>query len=189
MGDPSSDGFPRRFGNLELDGPLGLLLQHDTPGGNGLSLADIPHLNLTRSQARSLLSIARLNKASSRRRSASCRRMRIAQISLSLRGVFWPMSLPLFQGGRRVPVVFGDSIAGSCSDVAGKSAPLRNVGLRVAERPTAAAQPPNLASVKRPLILAIVLHAQYTVHWYLRGPGKKSGLKLSLTVLRILRTA
>jgi hypothetical protein len=37
-------------------------------------------------------------------------------------------------------------------------------------RPTAAAQPPNLASVKRPLILAIVLHAQYTIHWYLRGP-------------------
>src|SRR5450631_4936678 len=44
--------------------------------------------------------MARLNSASSLRRPASCKRTRIAQISFSLNGAFWPTSLPLFQGSR-----------------------------------------------------------------------------------------
>ncbi len=52
----------------------------------------------TRSHERNLLSIARSSRARSRARSASCRRTRIAQTSLTLSGAFWPRSLPLFQG-------------------------------------------------------------------------------------------
>ncbi len=53
----------------------------------------------TRSQARSLLSIARSNRARSRARSVdSCSRPRMAHMSLRLSGAFWPTSLPLFQG-------------------------------------------------------------------------------------------
>jgi len=44
--------------------------------------------SLTTSQDLSLLSTARLNRASSRTRSASCRRMRMAQISLRRSGAF-----------------------------------------------------------------------------------------------------
>lgn len=54
--------------------------------------------SFVRSHARNLLSIARLKIARSRTRAESWRRMRMAQISLSLSGGFWPMSLPLFQG-------------------------------------------------------------------------------------------
>jgi hypothetical protein len=64
-----------------------------------------------KSQARSLLSIAKLNKARSRHRLAICNRTRIAQISLSLNGVFWPTSLPLFQGSRVILAGFTDSMA------------------------------------------------------------------------------
>ena len=52
---------------------------------------------LSRSDARSLLSIARLNSAKSRRRPSFWSRILIAQISCGTRGDFWPMSLPLFQ--------------------------------------------------------------------------------------------
>ncbi len=74
------------------------------------------HTSLTRSciksQARSLLSIAKLNRARSRHRLAICNRTRIAQISLSLKQVFWPTSLPLFQGSRGVDAMI--SMIGSC---------------------------------------------------------------------------
>src|ERR1700733_6694055 len=66
-----------------------------------------------RSHARSLLSIAKLKRASSLHRLAICKRTRIAQISLSLNGVFWPTSLPLFQGSRVVVVNAMVSIIGS----------------------------------------------------------------------------
>jgi hypothetical protein len=43
MTDPRSNGLPRRFGNLELDGPLRFLLHHDCPRCDSLTMADIPH--------------------------------------------------------------------------------------------------------------------------------------------------
>ena len=52
----------------------------------------------TRSQPRSLLSMARLNSARSRSRPAICSRMRISQICRRVNGRFCPVSLPLFQG-------------------------------------------------------------------------------------------
>jgi hypothetical protein len=52
----------------------------------------------TTSHARSWLSMPRLKRARSRKRPWSCKRTRIAQISLSLKGVFCPTSLPLFHG-------------------------------------------------------------------------------------------
>ena len=46
MGNPSSDRFPRRFRNLELNGPLRLLLHYDRSCGNGLAVANIAHPEL-----------------------------------------------------------------------------------------------------------------------------------------------
>lgn len=54
--------------------------------------------SLSKSQARSLLSIARLNNARSRCRLSICRRIRIVHISRSFSGGFCPTSLPLFHG-------------------------------------------------------------------------------------------
>ena len=54
--------------------------------------------SFTRSQARSLLSIARLKIARSRIDSAISRRTRIDHTCLGSRGFFWPTSNPLFQG-------------------------------------------------------------------------------------------
>jgi hypothetical protein len=53
--------------------------------------------SLTRSQARSLLSIARLNIARSCLDRAISRRTRMDQTCFGSRGFFWPMSNPLFQ--------------------------------------------------------------------------------------------
>ena len=54
---------------------------------------------LTKSQPRSLLSMARLKSARSRWFSASSSRTLIAQTCLGLRGRFWPTIRPLFQAG------------------------------------------------------------------------------------------
>jgi hypothetical protein len=54
--------------------------------------------SLTRSQARSLLSIARLKIARSRLDRAISRRTRMDQTCFGSRGFFWPMSNPWFQG-------------------------------------------------------------------------------------------
>src|SRR5580704_14217867 len=53
--------------------------------------------SLTRSQARSLLSVARLKIARSRIDRAISRRTRIDHTCLGSRGFFWPTSNPLFQ--------------------------------------------------------------------------------------------
>jgi hypothetical protein len=63
-------------------------------------------LKRTRSQLRSLPSIARLNNARFRQLSASSSRARMAQTCLGTRGPFWPMSCPLFHG-RRCDLVAG----------------------------------------------------------------------------------
>ncbi len=54
----------------------------------------------TRSQPRSLLSIAMLNRARSRWFSANSSRTRIAQTCYGFSGLFWPTIRPLFQAGR-----------------------------------------------------------------------------------------
>jgi hypothetical protein len=104
MGDPSQNGVSRGLCDFELNGSLSLLLQNQRLRCRGLTVADVAHLQLHETHARSLLSIAKLKRASSRHRLATCKRTRIAQISLSLNGVFWPTSLPLFQGSRVVVV-------------------------------------------------------------------------------------
>ena len=57
--------------------------------------------NFTRSQPRSLLSMARLKSARSRCFSASSRRTLIAQTCFGFKGRFWPTMRPLFQAGRK----------------------------------------------------------------------------------------
>jgi hypothetical protein len=72
-------------------------------------------LSRTRSQPLSLLSIARLNIARSRRRPSICSRTRIVQTSFGFSGRFWPIRRPLFQGTRwRVGAQF--SVANVVSD-------------------------------------------------------------------------
>ena len=62
--------------------------------------------SLTRSQARSFESMARLNSASSRTSCASWRRTRIAQISDHRSGAFCPVNFPLFHGVLCLPETF-----------------------------------------------------------------------------------
>lgn len=57
----------------------------------------------TQQHARSLLSIARLNIVNSRALDEICSLVRIAQISRSFNGGFWPVNFPLFHGTRRAP--------------------------------------------------------------------------------------
>ena len=61
--------------------------------------------SLTRSQARSLLSIARLKMTRSRLDRAISKRTRMDQTCFGSRGFFWPISNPLFQG--RWPLSIG----------------------------------------------------------------------------------
>lgn len=99
--NPGCNGSSGLIRDLELHRSFGLLLHHNRTRGDAVSMADVPLTrSCTRSQARSLLSMPRLNSARSRTRSASCNRIRTAQTSLSLSGAFCPTIFPLFQGMR-----------------------------------------------------------------------------------------
>src|ERR1700744_6357777 len=85
--DPGFHAIPRLLGDLELHWPLGLFAAGPSLGGATREPRQTSRTrNLVRTQARSLLSIARLIIARSRAFAPSCRRIRIAQISLSFRG-------------------------------------------------------------------------------------------------------
>ncbi|MET4691887.1 hypothetical protein ABIA13_006395 [Sinorhizobium fredii] len=79
---------------LELYGTTGLLLDDHGP------VTRVPILILTRSQPRSLLSIARSNSARSLIRPSLSRKKRIAQIWRCFRGFLTPTFRPAFQAGR-----------------------------------------------------------------------------------------
>ena len=66
MTDPGSHSLPGWLSNLELYRPLGFLLQHNRPGCDGASVADVSDTQLNQVAARSLLSMARLKSAKSR---------------------------------------------------------------------------------------------------------------------------
>src|ERR1700692_2639347 len=97
-------GAPRLLRDLELDWATCFLLN---------DRCSMPHLcvteqmssnrSLTRSEARSLLSMARLKMTRSRRDRAISRRTRMDQTCFGSRGFFWPMSNPLFQGRWSLP--------------------------------------------------------------------------------------
>src|SRR5579864_1014691 len=69
-------------------------------------------LRATTSQPRSLLSIARLNIARSRLRSATWSLVRIDQTCFGRSGGLAPINLPLFQGGRLKAA--GAEVSSSC---------------------------------------------------------------------------
>ncbi len=62
-----------------------------------ITMAYVAHTEAYQIAGAQLALVPRLNSASSRGRRCICNRTRIAQISLSLIGVFWPTSLSLFQ--------------------------------------------------------------------------------------------
>jgi len=98
--DPTLHAIPRLLGDLDCTGRWIFCCMTVVRGATREPWQTSRTRNLVRSQARSLLSIARLNIARSRVFAPSCRRIRIAQISLSFRGSFCPVSLPLFHGTR-----------------------------------------------------------------------------------------
>jgi hypothetical protein len=89
--------------DFELDWSLRLLLHEGRSRDHVTSHADVLNLKRVKSHARSLLSMARLNIANSRALEDICSLVRIAHISRSFNGGFWPVSLPLFHGTRRAP--------------------------------------------------------------------------------------
>ena len=64
--DPSGDRVPCLFGDLELHRPLGLLLHDDCSGSDVTALDHVVDAKPDQIEPRNLLSIARLNNASSR---------------------------------------------------------------------------------------------------------------------------
>jgi len=100
--DPRCDGFAGGLGDLELHRPLSLALHNDRTRGHDAALDTSRTRSDTRSQPRSLLSIARLNKSRSRALSASCSRIRSDQISFGFSGGFWPSRRHVFQAFRGV---------------------------------------------------------------------------------------
>jgi hypothetical protein len=99
--NPGSNSRSGLIRDLELHRPFGLLLHHNRSRGDAVPMAGVRNTKLHQTQARSLLSMSRLNSARSLARAANCSRIRTAQTSFNLSGVFWPTILPLFQGMRR----------------------------------------------------------------------------------------
>lgn len=95
--DLGSNRLPRLLGNLELHRAVRPALYDHGSRQDALPLGNVAHSKIDQSQPRSLLSMARLNSAKSRVFSASCNRIRIAQISFSFSGAFCHISRPLFQ--------------------------------------------------------------------------------------------
>src|SRR5215813_10312325 len=92
--------LPRDLRQLEPDRPASLPMA-DIGSVDGVAVGcHVIHRKATRSQPRSLLSIARLNIARSRVRFSSCSFARIAQTWPGRNGGFGPGILPLFQAGR-----------------------------------------------------------------------------------------
>jgi len=89
------------LGQLEADGPTRFALADSCSVDRVAVGCHVVHRSATRSQPRSLLSIARLNIARSRVRRSSCNLARIDHTCPRRNGGFGPVSLPLFQAGRR----------------------------------------------------------------------------------------
>jgi hypothetical protein len=85
------------FSDLELHGSARLLLCHrrSIPNSPGSEYVIDPQPHQV---ALSLLSIAKLNMARSRRRLSIWRRTRMGQTSFGFSGRFWPIRRPLFHG-------------------------------------------------------------------------------------------
>ena len=92
---PSQHARPRRFEQLELDGPARLLLHHHRTRPDTATADEVTDALFTTSQPRSLLSMARSNSARSRSRRSRSSQKRIAQTCVA--------SVP---SSRRVPPAF-----------------------------------------------------------------------------------
>jgi hypothetical protein len=97
---PSRESLARRFGDLERNWPAGLALADGRLKTHGVARWMALTRRPTRSHPCSLLSTARLNRARSRVRFASCRRVRRAQMCFGFSGGSAPMIRPRFQGTR-----------------------------------------------------------------------------------------
>jgi hypothetical protein len=98
--DVTVDRLTGMLRHLKPDGLAGLLLAHGRSINSMPVRSNVLPLKLTTSHPRSLLSMARLNMARSRVRSAICSLVRIGQTCFGRRGGFTPINLPLFQGSR-----------------------------------------------------------------------------------------
>src|SRR5437773_6018493 len=115
-GDPRGHRVSRLVSDLELHRPLCLLLHDNRALGNMTALNHIVDAKCYEITPAQFAVDARLNNASSRVRRSSCSRIRMAQISFSFSGGFWPSSLPLFHGNTRpstlVVCMNGSSVEG-----------------------------------------------------------------------------
>jgi hypothetical protein len=118
MTDPSPHRLPCRFRNFELYRPLCLLLRHDCAGRHRLPVTHIPVLATSPAHTPEACSSLTVEESLHYSTLPSTKRTRIAQISFSLNGVFWPTSLPLFEGSR------GEHTFAKCSVVVSRC--LRN---------------------------------------------------------------
>ena len=97
---PSQHARPRRFEQLELDGPARLLLHHHRTRPDTATADEVTDTLFTTSQPRSLLSMARSNSARSRSRRSRSSQKRIAQTCCGFSAFLAPSFRPAFQARR-----------------------------------------------------------------------------------------
>jgi len=83
-----------------LDRALCLLLHHDGPGSHAGTVADITDTQLNQVTGAQFTIDGEIEKCQLSTTAGKFRRTRIAQISLSFSGAFWPTIFPLFHGSR-----------------------------------------------------------------------------------------
>jgi len=100
MRDQAADRLAGLVGQLELHRLLGLVLEDDGAVRDGAAVRDIADAQRDQVAAAQLAVDGEVEECEVTEPLASCKRIRIAQISRTFSGGLGPVSLPLFQGVR-----------------------------------------------------------------------------------------
>src|SRR5436309_11798345 len=106
-GDPCGYRIPRLLGDLELHWSLCFLLHDNRAAGDVTALDHIVDAQRDQITPAQFAVDGKVEQCEFPGSMPSCNRIRIAKISFSFSGGFWPSSLPLFHGVTH-PVVFVD---------------------------------------------------------------------------------
>src|SRR5438093_13185921 len=96
--DPCGYRIPRLLGDLELHWPLCFLLHDNRAASDVTALDHIVDAQRDQITPTQFAVDGKVEQCEVPGSISSCNRIRIAQISFSFNGGFWPSSLPLFHG-------------------------------------------------------------------------------------------
>ena len=98
--DPLLHGVTGSWRDLELNGPLGLVLHHDSPRGDLVAVADVADLEGHEIAAAKPAMDAPVEERQLVYTVLDLQANPKCPDALSLNGAFWPTILPMFQGSR-----------------------------------------------------------------------------------------